>query len=168
MLTTTTIFTSFVALTTALPALNHPRAGGPSILPIPSNCTITNPSTAADTPSAFLPVASTSSARLYSAYYPSFTTNKTQMSAQCLQQCYGYGNHTQCKASFWAENVKVPPGYHDSPGGQLMTSCLLYNRTLTANDFESAPEGEGTDAYTRNLECPAPTTPSGGAQRRWA
>ncbi|KAF1960837.1 hypothetical protein CC80DRAFT_265616 [Byssothecium circinans] len=155
MLTIAPLLTLFTALTAALPTSHlTPRAGGPAILPIPSTCTVSNPRSA--TPATFLPSAELqSTALLYSAYYPSPTSNKTQLAEQCLQQCYGYGNHVECKAAFWAENVVVPPGYYGSPGGQLMTACLMYSRAVTEADFTQAPKGEGTDAYTRNLACPA-------------
>lgn len=146
---TTTLLTAFAALAAAAPTSNVvARAGGPAIKPIPSTCSITNPEGSATN---FLPGPGAEAVQLYGAYYPSFSTNKTLMSEQCLQQCYGYGDSTQCKAAFWAENVFVPAG---NPGaGQLETACLMYTRFLTTADFKPAPAGQATDAYTRNLAC---------------
>jgi hypothetical protein len=143
---TTTLLTTIVALTAASPLT--PRAGGPAIKPIPSTCTITNPHPAGTN---FVPALPAGEQPLYAAYYPSPSTNKTLLSEQCLQQCYGYGDSTECHASFWAENVEVPQGYRGA--GNIMTACVLFTRPLTANDFEDAPAGQATDAYTRNLAC---------------
>ncbi|KAF2676001.1 hypothetical protein K458DRAFT_410820 [Lentithecium fluviatile CBS 122367] len=143
---TTAILTTFVALTTASPLI--PRAGGPVIKPIPSTCTITNP---LPTATAFVPALPSGEQPLYSAYYPSPSTNKTQLAEQCLQQCYGYGDSTECHAAYWAENVAVPEGFRGA--GNMMTACVLFTRPLTESDFEDAPEGQATDAYTRNLAC---------------
>jgi hypothetical protein len=96
---------------------------------------------------------SANDALLYSAYYPSFSTNKTAMAEQCLQQCYGYGYHVECRTVFWAENLVVPAGYYGTPGGKLSTGCLLFNRTLLSSDFETAPEGQATDWFAASLAC---------------
>jgi hypothetical protein len=140
---TTVLFASLVVLTAATPIV--PRAGGPAIKPIPSTCTITNPN---PTGTAFIP---TNEQPLYSAYYPSPSTNETQMAEQCLQQCYGYGDSTQCHAAFWAENVEVPQGSYGA--GSLSTACLLFSRSLAESDFKAAPAGQATHAYARNLAC---------------
>jgi hypothetical protein len=164
MLASTSLFTVFTALAVALPTSNHVvRAGGPAITPIPENCVISDPKYTTTEP--FLPTSASTDALLYSAYYPSNSDNTTQMSEQCLQQCYGYGSHVECKAAYWAENVKTPAGYYGTPGGELMTACLLYTRTMLFADFETAPEGQGTGAYTRNLACPVATS-SDSAERR--
>ena len=76
------------------------------------------------------------------------------MAQQCLQQCYGYGTSTECLGAFWAENIVVPPSHsYGGAGGQLETACIFYTRALTEGDFEKAPEGQGTSAYTRNIAC---------------
>ncbi|CAI6337506.1 unnamed protein product [Periconia digitata] len=152
MIAPTTFGTLFASIAIALPTSNLlPRAGGPAIVPIPSNCAVTNPMEATTLGTAFLPASATEDVALYSAYYPSNSANTTQMAEQCSQQCYGYGDHTECKASFWAENVEIPEGRLGA--GQLSTACLLYKRALTDFDFTPAPEGEGTSAYTRNIAC---------------
>lgn len=164
-----TILALLPVLTAALPTSNLPRAGGPSITPIPSNCTVSDPLTQSpESNGSLLPADGTSSSLLYSAYYPSNSDNTTQMADQCLQQCYGYGSHTECKSAFWAESVKTPAGYYGGPGGELMTACLLYKRALTDADFETAPEGQGTSPFARNLACPAAAAQEGslGQARR--
>lgn len=148
--TATTLF-SLAAFATALPTSNAPRAGGPAIKPIPDTCTVTDPNESTSTAAAFVPASSTSSFELYAAYYPSFTTNTTQMQQQCLEQCYGYGSSTECKAAFWAENVVVPEGQRGA--GAKMTACRMFTRPLEAGDFVGAPEGEATSAFARNLAC---------------
>ncbi|KAJ5058003.1 hypothetical protein J3E74DRAFT_366852, partial [Bipolaris maydis] len=147
MRTVFTVATTAVlcSLVSALPTSNlDPRAGGPAIVPIPSTCTVTPlapPTTSSSSSNnnnqSFLPAPGTTDASLYSAYYPSFSSNKTQMAQQCLQQCYGYGDH----------NVLVPPGYYGTQGGYLATACLMFDRLLGQGDFVAAPEGQGTGAF---------------------
>jgi hypothetical protein len=153
---TSLLLTAAVAATTgALPATISnlvARGGGPAIVPIPPTCTVTNPLPTSPS-AAYQPAPSTSDALLYEAYYPSFSTNKTLMAEQCLQQCYGYGTHVECKSAFWAENLVVPAGYKGTPGGQLLTGCIMFDRTLDGSDFVAAPEGQATDAVAGNIAC---------------
>ncbi|KAF2442827.1 hypothetical protein P171DRAFT_433222 [Karstenula rhodostoma CBS 690.94] len=154
MLLSTTIFTAFATLTSARPTTLSERAGGPAIKPIPDTCTLSNPyGQTAAAPSDFIPAPSTKSVELYAAYYPSPSSNTTQMAQQCLQQCYGYGTSTECKGAYWAEHVVVPSGYYGGEGGQLETACVFYTRPLTVADFQEASEGQGTSAYARNIAC---------------
>jgi hypothetical protein len=151
-LLSTAAFSTFVS---ALPATTPnilARAGGPAIVPIPPTCSVTDPLPASSSAS-YVPAPSTSNALLYSAYYPSFSTNKTAMAQQCLEQCYGYGYHVECKTAFWAENIVVPAGYYGTAGGQLSTGCLFFNRPLMNGDFVPAPEGQGTHSFARNIAC---------------
>jgi len=148
--------TSILPLTNALPApVPAILAGGPAIVPIPSNCTVTNlaPTTGQMRNESYIPTLDASNDILYSAYYPSPTTNATQMSLQCLQQCHGYGDGSQCKTAFWADKMPVPKGYYGSPGGQLENACLFFARTLTDEDFTAAPEGQASNAFAWGLEC---------------
>jgi hypothetical protein len=155
MFTSTIFLTAFAALSTALPASIDltERAGGPASKPIPASCKITYPQTTIDSSNGFFTAESTKPALLYSAYYPSPSTNTTAMAQQCLQQCYGYGDSTQCKAAYWAENVEVPKGYYGSPGGTYNTACLFYTRALTYADFVVAPQGKGTTPFAANIQC---------------
>lgn len=132
-------------------------AGGPATAPIPSNCTVTNlaPIFAQMHNQSYVPTSAANVDTLYSAYYPSFSPNATTMSQQCLQQCYGYGGRGQCKTAFWAEKMPVPEGHRGSPGGQLMTACILFSRTLTDEDFGTAPEPEGqaSNTFAWSIRC---------------
>ncbi|OAL03305.1 hypothetical protein IQ06DRAFT_291122 [Phaeosphaeriaceae sp. SRC1lsM3a] len=157
MVQTTTsllIAAAFATVASALPATTDSvkRAGGPAIVPIPATCTVTSPLPDSPTTS-YIPSPSTNNILLYSAYYPSFSTNTTAMAEQCLQQCYGYGTHVECKTAFWAENLVVPAGYYGTPGGQLSTGCLLFSQALTSSDFVAAPEGQATDAFAGTIAC---------------
>jgi hypothetical protein len=146
---------AFAALAGALPAISPqilPRAGGPAIVPIPDACTVTDVLPTSQGVS-YMPAPSTNNALLYNAYYSSFSKNKTEMANQCVSQCYGFGYHVECKTAFWAENIVVPAGYYGSPGGQLSTGCLFFNRTLSSDDFFAAPEGQATDAFARDIAC---------------
>ena len=88
------------------------------------------------------------------------------MAEQCLQQCYGYGNHVECKTAFWAENVVVPAGYYGTPGGQLSTGCIMFSRALESSDFVAAPEGQATDAFAGNIACEKPSVVGASAISR--
>ncbi|KAF2790194.1 hypothetical protein K505DRAFT_352113 [Melanomma pulvis-pyrius CBS 109.77] len=153
MFTSTIILTTLAAFTLALPSSISRRAGGPAAVPIPPSCTVTDPVPTATSDETYLPAPAADDALIYNAYYPSPSTNKTALSEQCLQQCYGYGNIGECKTAYWAENVPVPVGYYGSPGGQLETACLFYNRPLQAADFVVAPEGQATDVSVGVIQC---------------
>jgi hypothetical protein len=154
MLASIIIFTSLAAFTSALPSptLSN-RAGGPAISPIPSSCTVSNPLPTPEADESYIPAPSTSDVLVYSAYYPSPSTDKTALALQCLQQCYGYGKKGDCVASYWAENIPTPPGYYGTPGGSLETGCLFFTRLLTAEDFVIAPEGQATSSSAGNIVC---------------
>lgn len=145
----------FSSVSNALPASTPaiaPRAGGPAITPIPSSCTVTNPLPSSNSAS-YEPAPSTEDAILYTAYYSLPSTNKTALAQQCLEQCYGYGYHVECKTAFWAENLVVPEGYYGTPGGQLSTGCLFFERALTSDDFVPAPEGQAINAFAGSIAC---------------
>jgi hypothetical protein len=151
---TFTILASLVTLTLALPSSTlSKRAGGPAISPIPSSCTISHPLPTATADETYIPAPSTSGVLIYSAYYPSPSTNKTALALQCLQQCYGYGYKGDCVASYWAENVPTPSGYYGTAGGYLETACLYYSRELTETDFVVAPKGQATTPSAGNISC---------------
>ncbi|KAL5115179.1 hypothetical protein ACEQ8H_006933 [Pleosporales sp. CAS-2024a] len=146
------------AVSSALPTSSKvlARAGAPSISPIPATCRVTSPLPAsADSTSTttYQPGPSTDNDMLYTAYYPAFSTNKTAMAQQCLEQCYGYGTHVECKTAYWAENLVVPAGYRGGPGDSLSTGCLMFSRALTTEDFVQAPAGQATDAFAGDIAC---------------
>ncbi|CAE7175354.1 hypothetical protein P3342_007944 [Pyrenophora teres f. teres] len=149
---TTLLIAAISSLASALPTSNIvPRAGGPAITPIPSTCAVTSPMPASN--ASYMPAPATKNDVLYSAYYSAFSSNTTAMAQQCLEQCYGYGYHVECKTAYWAQNVAVPAGYYGTAGGQLETACVMFSRALTSDDFVVAPEGQGTDAVAGNISC---------------
>ena len=152
MIASTIILAGLAALGSAMPTSNNvARAGGPIAKPIPSTCTVTSLVPADG--QGYIPAASTSNALLYSAYYPSYSTNTTAMAQQCLEQCYGYGDSTECKTAFWAESVEVPSSYYNSPPGTYETACLFYTEALSTADFVVAASGHGTTPYAATIEC---------------
>ena len=155
MLTSTFFVVVLPTFATAIPLLNTiiPRAGGPIGKPIPSTCTVINPIPSLSPGQGALPLESTGSTLFFSAYYPSPSDNITAMAEQCFQQCYGYGDSTECKTAFWAENVVVPAGYYGGPGGDLMTACLFFNATLTSADFGITDGDLGTTPAAADIQC---------------
>ena len=143
------------ATTSALPASKSniiARAGAPVIDTIPSTCTITYPLPSAPATS-YQPGPSAQADLLYSQYYSLPGTENSKLAQQCLEQCYGYGTHVECKSAFWANNVVIPAGYYGTPGGDLSTGCLMFKRALTSEDFVVAPAGQATDAFAGNIAC---------------
>ncbi|KAF2999893.1 hypothetical protein E8E13_008405 [Curvularia kusanoi] len=155
-LSTMLLSASVLPFTSAVPApVPAILAGGPAIVPIPSNCTIKNlaPTTTQMNNESYIPTPDANNDLLYSAYYPAPTTNATHMSLQCLQQCHGYGDGSQCKTAFWAEKMSVPKGYYGSPGGQLETACLFFTRELQDEDFTAGPAGQALNAFAWSIQC---------------
>lgn len=146
-----------LTFTTAIPtpSTHHlARAGGPVVKPIPANCTIKSalPATTSTSTAAYAPAPNTTSSSVYSTYYPPALANQTALFAQCLEQCYGFGTPGTCVAAYLASNVPAPALF-GSPGGQLETACLMYNRTLTPADFVLAPADTYTDAMSGDILC---------------
>jgi hypothetical protein len=154
---TTTLTASFALLTTihASPIhnSNSPRAGGPSILPIPSTCTLTSPKP--DSTSYQPTAALNSTALLYTIFLPPSTPPSTFNSTICFEQCYGYGTPGEsCKAAFYAENALTPPGWFGTAGGDKEIGCLMFNRPVTAEDFEQVQvQGTYEAVQTVNIDC---------------
>lgn len=144
-------------LVTSTPIL-HDRAGGPSITPLPANCTVLNPLPHANCGTAnvngWAPSTNFYTAhKLYESYFEGFLPAATQ-AKQCKQQCYGYGNKGECKSSLVAYRVPVPKGYFGTAGGQLETACLLFDRHLTPASFVEAEEGTYVNATAASIYCP--------------
>jgi len=143
------------------------RAGGPSVTPIPSNCTISNPllCTSANScpPQSGSPVVPTAAAlqppiEVYS-YYLELDQPGTpdQLLQECLDQCYGFGSTGECLSVYHAYNYPAPPLY-GSPGGQLSIACIMFGQKVTTDDFEVVPEDEQanyTQVAVRTINCPA-------------
>ena len=70
------------------------------------------------------------------------------------QQCYGYGNTGDCKASFLGYRIPTPKGYLGTAGGELETGCLLFSAYLDPNTFVKAAAGQYVNATAANIYCP--------------
>jgi hypothetical protein len=132
------------------------RAGGPLSVPIPANCTLVNP----------LPHASDScgnatvhgwkpseAAMNNTAYYylaqPDFLPYASRYQ-QCLEQC----NYlTGCKGVVFANNAEIRKGYYGSDGNQLGLGCIMFQSSLTPNDFVPAKDGTWVNATAANIYC---------------
>ncbi|KAF2805539.1 uncharacterized protein BDZ99DRAFT_574459 [Mytilinidion resinicola] len=153
----TTLLTTLLTTTTALALPLHnplaPRAGGPAYTPIPATCPVYTvlPVSLSSSPPHYAPLASVDAAnQVYAAYWDPASTNDTDLYIGCLEQCNGLSG---CKAAYIAWEVPTPAGYYGTPGGELMTGCLMYNRTLVAGDFGAAKEGTHRDGRMGNLSC---------------
>jgi hypothetical protein len=143
------------AMTSALPASTSnilARAGAPAIDTIPSTCTITYPLPSAP-PTTYQPGPAAHADLLYNQYYSLPGEDNSKLAQRCLEQCYGYGTHVECKSAFWANNIVIPANYYGSAGGGLSTGCLMFKRALTSEDFVVAPAGQATDAFAGNIAC---------------
>ncbi|KAF2489300.1 hypothetical protein BU16DRAFT_544696 [Lophium mytilinum] len=128
-----------------------PRAGGPAFTPIPATCPVYTvlPVPLSSSPPRYAPLASVdTSNQVYAAYWDPSSTNDTDVYIGCLEQCNGFSG---CKAAYIAWDVPTPAGYYGTPGGDLMTGCLMYNRTLVVGDFGVAKEGTHRDGRMGNL-----------------
>lgn len=152
------IFSLFSNLASASPIINHAGAGGPTAKPIPSTCDITNPlphsNCSITTTTSGYKLASTffSNHTLYESYFD-LPTPGEQLWKQCSQQCYGYGDGGECKSVILAYDVPTPKGYYGGSGGELMIACLMFDKYLAADVFETAPEGQWLDVRAGNLDC---------------
>ncbi|KAF2662352.1 hypothetical protein K491DRAFT_772936 [Lophiostoma macrostomum CBS 122681] len=153
MLASTIVLATLSAFGAAMPTSNNiARAGGPVAKPIPSSCTVT-PLIPTNPTQGYLPAAEAYITLLYSAYYPSPSSNKTELAQECLEQCYGYGDSTECKTAYWAESVEVPSSYYNSPPGTYETACLFFKERLDDTDFTPDAEGHGTSPYAATITC---------------
>lgn len=146
---------------TPLPLHLHPRAGGPAIKSIPPTCTITNPLSNLTSPTSsnattatWAPLDSTRASQVYAYYLPEpYWQNASTVWAQCLQQCYGYGNTGDCRAAVMAYDVPAP-SLHGAPAGQLEIACLMFGRAIGEADFgRPRSEGTWTDLRAGVIEC---------------
>lgn len=142
-------------LTNALPSTPIIRAGGPAIVPIPANCTVTDlaPTLGHNSNQTYIPTPSTGNDIIWQAYYDAFSPDTISWSLQCLEQCNGYGGGNQCKTAFWAEEIVKPEGPYGSPGIYSSAGCLLFDRILGDADFEIAPEGQASNTFAWSLVC---------------
>ncbi|KAK0940317.1 hypothetical protein LTR29_008056 [Friedmanniomyces endolithicus] len=155
------IFCSILPLLAA-PIPLTPRAGGPAFVPIPANCTITNPlppakcgNTGVGTINGYMPALNfTVSHLIYGAYFDA-PYNQTFQSKLCLEQCNGYGYPNSCKSALLAYQVPIPKGYYGSPGNETSpTACLLFDAYLDPNLFVAAPDGKYVNETAGSIYCP--------------
>ena len=135
------------------------RAGGPEAVPIPANCTILNTlphSTCGNgTVNGYMPATNFTSAHLlYQSYFAGFLTIPEQWE-QCSQQCYGYGTKGSCKSVLLSYNTSVPAGWFGTPGGDLVTGCIMFDAYITPNDFVAAPSGQYVNETAGSIYCPS-------------
>lgn len=140
---TTILLTTLSALAAATPLT--PRAGGPAIVPIPSDCKTTNPlpSTSGNKPTPDT---------LYTQFISSGESTSKQAQT-CFEQCYGFGTPGSCKAAVFALNVPTPKGYYGTEGGVLEASCMMFSDYLDESQFEAAPAGQYTNETAMNIYC---------------
>ncbi|KAK5138430.1 hypothetical protein LTR08_000016 [Meristemomyces frigidus] len=134
------------------------RAGGPSIVPIPTNCTLTNPfphaSCSNTTANGYMPSSNFTSTHLaYSAYFEGSSSPSAQ-ATQCIQQCYGLGPSGACKSAMLGYQIPTPPGLFGTAGGVLETACLMFDTYLDPHIFVAAPRGQYLNATAKNIYCP--------------
>lgn len=149
---------SSAVLASAMPL--EVRAGGPSFVPIPQNCTVTNPLPHASqycgngTVSGYKPSANfKASHQIYDYYLPAPTgeTLNAQWSG-CLEQCNGLDG---CVSALLAYNAPTPAGYYGTTGGVLEIGCLMFNASMTPNNFVAAAKGHYVNETAGNIYCPA-------------
>jgi len=152
MFASTLLLAALPLLASASPITS--RAGGPTAIPIPANCTVINPlphaSCGTGNVNGWQPQVATDNF-IFSAYFGG-TGSAASQADFCFQQCHGYLN---CVSAVLAQNVPTPKGYYGSEGGELSTACLFYDIYLNPNDFVPAPEGQWLNATAASIYCPA-------------
>nr|POE87841.1 hypothetical protein CFP56_11070 [Quercus suber] len=127
------------------------RAGGPAIIPIPANCTLTNtvPQTAnANTTGGWqLSNDFFNNHTLYQAYY----NQSTSRAEDCFEQCYSLSG---CKSALFAHNVLTPNGYYDTSPFLAAMGCQLFDDYACPEAFVVAPKGQYTAERGANIACP--------------
>jgi hypothetical protein len=145
--------TTLLSLTAALPTTDNlsARAGGPSIVPIPSTCSVTCSAPTYPT-DAFKPTSAFTTAHgVYSFYLPNDSvTNVSSSYNTCLEQCYGYGNKGDCVSTLWAANVTYQAYGFTNTG----YACLMFGAHLTGADLVAVTDGSYTGARGTNIACP--------------
>lgn len=152
------ILSLFSLVIVANPIALRPRAGGPTLKPIPSTCEITNPlphsscNATAATSGHKPATAFASNHTLYESYFD-LPTPAEELWEQCSQQCYGYGDAGECKSAILAYDIPTPKSYYGGPGGELTIACLLFDEYLAGKVFEPAVAGQWLDERAGNLHC---------------
>lgn len=139
--------TTLLAILPLATALTVPRAGGPSIVPVPSNCPTTDPTNVLwPSTNGLKPSDDLLSTAVYS-YYGN--VNATV----CAGQCFGWGEPGSCKSVLMAEKAPTPAGYYGSPGGVLVDTCMMFGREVVKEDLVPAEEGTYGNVRGINIGC---------------
>lgn len=142
------LLASILPLTAFSSPLPSIQAGGPSIIPIPSSCNVTNPLPYSD---GYMPSANFTSANVvYSAYYDS-PGEPSAVAQQCFEQCHGLSG---CKSAFSGYQIPTPKGYYGTAGGELEIGCIMFGTFMAPGDFVPAPEGQYQNSSAANISCP--------------
>ncbi|KAM0718808.1 hypothetical protein Q7P37_005879 [Cladosporium fusiforme] len=133
--------------------------GGPIPKTIPSNCTVTNalPHDANECDigniNGWKPRSNFTSTHLLHSSYFDLPQSAEELWEQCSEECYGYGDEGECKSALLAQDVPTPEGYLGTPGGDLMTACLLFEKYISPNDFEKAQAGQWVNETAGGIYC---------------
>lgn len=153
----TTLLTSAALPLLAMASPIVKRAGGPAFVPLAANCTVVNPLPHAShqcgngTVNGWMPSNATLKNQIYEFYLeqPDFETINARW-AGCLEQCNGLDG---CKSALLAYNAPTPNGYYGTAGGALDVGCLMFNVSLTPNDFVPATTGNYVNETAGNIYC---------------
>lgn len=145
-----------LTLTLATPTL-LPRAalaGGPAIVPIPANCTLTSITPADGALNFTLTPSFIAASQVFSQLDTPGENSLTeaQWNEQCLEQCYGFGNDGDCVGVLLAENVTMLEfGFEETGWG-----CLFVGANITQADLLETTDGSYANAQAINRWCPSP------------
>jgi hypothetical protein len=137
------------SLSTSIPLQVEKRAGGPTAIPIPSDCNITGIYPAVFSTSFKTSDAFDSAHQKYSFILGEITTNETDALTQCLEQCYGYGTGYELKSVLWSYNAT-----HEEYGSNVTgIGCWMYDTYITKDDIIATDGSTNTEARAINIEC---------------
>lgn len=141
-------------LAMAMPTI-LPRAGGPSVTPIPANCTSTAVVPSSGAANFTLTPSFIATNQVYE--FILSPDNNPYGSADalwlvCQEQCYGYGNDGDCVATLFAENVTgMSYGFPVNGFG-----CLMFGADIEETDLLETSDGSYANAAVLDRSCPSP------------
>ena len=143
----TTLLT-FAPLALSIPLT--PRAGGPAIVPIPSDCSVTCAAPTYPTDAFKATDAFTTANSVFSQYIPSDSvTNVSDSYNTCLEQCFGFGNPGECVSTVFASNVTYQAFGVTSVG----YACIMFGGPIAGGDLEAVTDGSWAGARGTNIGC---------------
>ena len=150
MLFQTATLLSLLPLTLSTPLRLETRAGGPGIVSIPSDCSVTCAAPTYPVDAFTVSPTFTSANSVFTQYFPvdSFT-NVSSIYDTCLKQCFGYGNPGQCVSTVTASNVTYT-AYGATNAG---FACLMFGQPITDADLVAVTDGSWTGARGTNIGC---------------